>query len=36
MCNTYGVGWTLWILEDHIRIQVNKSPKNFHVAIVED
>jgi hypothetical protein len=26
MCYTYGVGWTLWILENHVRIQTNKSP----------
>ena len=34
MCYTYGVGWTLRILEDHVRIEANKSPKNFYVAIV--
>ena len=34
LCYTYGVGWTLRILENHVKIQTNKSPQNFHVAIV--
>ena len=32
MCYTYDVGWTLRILENHVRIQINKNPLNFHIA----
>ena len=32
MCYTYGVGWTLRILENHERIHINKNPSNFHIV----